>query len=165
MALADSCENEEATHPVSIIPPQSYLNMSLLILLLSAVAAFFAIYCVVTHLKQAAKAKSLGCQPAPLFRSWDVLGVQNFMIELNGMKNNRLSDAFLRRKNEMTETLGRECKTFRIKYPPGDTWFYTFDPKNLQAVLATQFHDFQQPGPKVGALEALLGLGIVRFVT
>lgn len=139
--------------------------MGLLLFFLPAAAVIFTIYSLVTHLKQAAKAKSLGCQPVPLFRPWDVLGLQNFNIELNGMKTNRLSDAFLLRKNEMTARVGRECKTFRIKYPPGDTWFYTFDPKNMQAMLATRFHDFQQPGPKVGALEPLLGLGIVRFTT
>ncbi|RDW67514.1 hypothetical protein BP6252_08910 [Coleophoma cylindrospora] len=124
-----------------------------------AVAAIFTIYYVV-HVRQAAKAKSLGCQPAPLFRPWDVLGVQNFKIELNGMKTNRLSNAFLDRKKEISAKIGRDCKTFRIKYPPGETWFYTFDPKNLQAVLATQFQDFQQPAARVGAFEALLGLGI-----
>lgn len=139
--------------------------MGLLLLFLPAAAISITIYYVVAYLRQAEKAKSLGCQPAPLFRPWDVLGVQNFKIEINGMKTNRLSDAFLLRKNEMTAKVGRECKTFRIKYPPGDTWFYTFDPKNLQAVLATQFNDFQQPGPKVGALEALLGLGIVCSAT
>ncbi len=89
--------------------------------------------------------------------------MQNFKIELNGMKTNRLSYAFLDRKREMSVKVGRECKTFRIKYPPGETWYYTFDPKNLQAVLATQFKDFQQPAARVGAFEALLGLGIVSF--
>jgi hypothetical protein len=87
------------------------------------------------------------------------------MIELNGMKTNRLSDAFLIRKKEMSAKVGRDCKTFRIKYIPGETWFYTFDPKNLQAVLATQFQDFQQPAARVGAFEPLLGLGIVRLTT
>lgn len=139
--------------------------MGFLLLLLPAVAAFFTIYYVIAHVKQAAKAKSMGCQPAPLFRPWDVFGVQNFKIEMNGMKTNRLSDAFLVRKKEMSAKIGRDCKTFRIKYPPGETWFYTFDPKNLQAVLATQFQDFQQPTARVGAFEALLGLGIVRFAT
>ena len=91
--------------------------------------------------------------------------MQNFKIEMNGMKTNRLSYAFLDRKNEMSAKMGRDCKTFRIYYPPGETWFYTFDPKNLQAVLATQFQDFQQPAARVGAFEALLGLGIVRFAT
>jgi hypothetical protein len=135
--------------------------MGLSLFLFPAAVAAFVIYCITAHLKQAAKAKSFGAQPAPLFRPWDFLGIQNFRIELGGMKNNRLSYAFLERKNEMSVKFGRDCKTFRVKYPPGDTWFYTFDPKNLQAVLATQFKDFQQPGPKVGALEALLGLGIV----
>ena len=137
--------------------------MGTLLFLPPAVAAIFTIYCVFVYVRQAAKAKSLGCQPAPLFRPWDVFGMQNFNIEMNGMKTNRLSYAFLDRKNEMSTKIGRDCKTFRIKYPPGETWYYTFDPKNLQAVLATQFRDFQQPGPKVGAFEALLGLGIVRY--
>ena len=139
--------------------------MGLLLFLPLAVAAIFTLYYVFAHLRQAAKAKSLGCQIAPLFRPWDVFGVANFKIEINGMKTNRLSYAFLDRKNEMSAKIGRDCKTFRIKYPPGETWFYTFDPKNLQAVLATQFHDFQQPAARVGAFEALLGLGIVRLAT
>jgi hypothetical protein len=149
----------------STLLPQSFFNMGLPLFLLPAVAAIFTIYCVIAHVRQAAKAKFFGCQTAPLFRPWDVFGVQNFKIEMNGMKTNRLSYAFSDRKKEMSVKMGRDCKTFRIKYPPGETWFYTFDPKNLQAVLATQFQDFQQPAARVGAFEALLGLGIVRFAT
>ena len=139
--------------------------MGLILFLLLATAVTFAIYYVAAHVRQAAKVKNLGCEPAPLFRPWDVFGLQNFKIEMNGMKTNRLSYAFLDRKKEMSSNMGRDCKTFRIKYPPGETWFYTFDPKNLQAVLATQFQDFQQPAARVGAFEALLGLGIVRYVS
>ena len=139
--------------------------MGLLLFLPLAVTAGLTIYWIVAHFRQTAKAKSLGCQPAPLFRPWDVFGIQNFKIEMNGMKTNRLSYAFTSRKNEMSAKIGRDCKTFRIKYPPGETWFYTFDPKNMQAVLATQFQDFQQPAARVGAFEPLLGLGIVRFTT
>lgn len=136
--------------------------MGLFLVLPLAVAAVVSIYCIVTQVRQTAKAKSLGCQATPLFRPWDLLGIQNFKIEMNGMKTNRLSYAFLNRKREMSKKTGRDCKTFRIRYPPGETWFYTFDPKNLQAVLATQFHDFQLPAARVGAFEPLLGLGIVR---
>lgn len=150
---------------ISTVTPQLFFNMGSLLFLLPAVASIFTIYFIVVYIRQAAKAKAFGCQPAPLFRPWDVFGVQNFKIEMNGMKTNRLSYAFLDRRNEMSAKVGRDCKTFRIKYPPGETWFYTFDPKNLQAVLATQFQDFQQPAARVGAFEALLGLGIVRFVT
>ena len=137
------------------------LNMAVLQLLLMAAAAGLIIYFVSAHIRQETKAKSRGCQPAPLFRPWDILGVQNFNIEIKGMKTNRLSFAFLDRKNEISAKIGRNCKTFRIRYPLGETWYYTFDPKNLQAVLATQFRDFQQPAARVGAFEALLGLGIV----
>lgn len=139
--------------------------MGLLLFLPLAAAAIFTVYCVFTTVRQSAKAKSFGCQAAPLFRPWDVLGVQNFKIEMNGWKTHSLSHAFSNRKKEMSAKTGRDCKTFRIKYPPGETWYYTFDPKNLQAVLATQFQDFQQAAARVGALEPLLGLGIVRFAT
>lgn len=135
--------------------------MGLLLYLPIAAIAALVVYNVLVQAKHAAKAKSLGCLPTPLFRPWDILGLQNLSIELNGMKTNRLSYAFLNRKKEMSEREGRDCKTFRIKYPPGETWYYTFDPKNLQAVLATQFQDFQQPAARVGAFEPLLGLGIV----
>jgi hypothetical protein len=149
----------------STVPYQSYFNMGILLFSPLAAAVIVILYNVITHARQAAKAKALGCQPAPLFRAWDVFGVQNFKIEMNGMKTNRLSYAFLDRKKEMSAKIGRDCKTFRIKYPPGETWYYTFDPKNLQAVLATQFQDFQQPAARVGAFQALLGPGIVRFAT
>ncbi|ORY05064.1 cytochrome P450 [Clohesyomyces aquaticus] len=144
----------------TVLSQSSFFTMGLLLFLLPTVAAIFTIYCVIARIRRSAKAKSLGCQPAPLFRPWDVIGVQNFKIEINGLKTNRLSYAFLDRKKEMSAKMGRDCKTFRIYYPPGETWFYTFDPKNLQAVLATQFQDFQQPTYKVGALQALLGPGI-----
>lgn len=91
--------------------------MALILLLSVAACATLVIYHVHTYIRQAAKAKSLGCEPAPLFRPWDALGLQNFKIEMNGMKTNRLSYAFLDRKNEMSAYVGRETKTFRIKYP------------------------------------------------
>lgn len=139
--------------------------MGLLLFLLPGVAAVFTVYRLVVYVRQEAKAKSLGCEPAPIFLPWDILGLQNFKIEMNGWNTNRLSVAFSDRKKQMSAKLGRECKTFRIKYPPGETWYYTFDPKNLQAVLATQFQDFQQPAARVGAFEPLLGLGIVSCKT
>lgn len=139
--------------------------MGFLLILLPAVGTVLTIYLVIAHLRQAAKERALGCQPAPLFRPWDILGIGTFKIEINGLKTNRLSDAFLIRKNEISAIVGRNCRTFRIKYPPADTWYYTFDPKNLQAVLATQFQDFHQAAGRVGAFEPLLGLGIVSYST
>jgi hypothetical protein len=137
--------------------------MALSLFIPLALTALSIVYYVIVNIRQAAKAKSFGCQPAPLYRPWDVFGLQTVKIELNGLKNNCLSDTFLQRKNEMSAKLGYDCKTFRVTLPPRDTWIYTFDPRNVQAVLATQFQDFQQPDVRVGAFQALLGLGIVRF--
>ncbi|KAF7197749.1 Cytochrome P450 52A8 [Pseudocercospora fuligena] len=125
-----------------------------------AATALLAIYLITIHISRESKSRSLGCKDAPLFRPWDILGTANFRIELNGMRTHRLSNAFRSRKEEISKTLGRETKTFRIKYPPGETWYYTFDPRTLKAVLATQFQDFQQPKARVDALEPLLGRGI-----
>lgn len=139
--------------------------MGLLLLLPPAAAVIFTIYYVITQIRLAERAKSFGCKPAPMFLPWDIFGIQNLRMELQAMTTNRLSSSFVERKRAMSAKVGRDCKTFRIKYPPGETWFYTFDPRNLQAVLATQFHDFQQPAGRVGALEPLLGLGIVRLTS
>ena len=136
--------------------------MSLFSTLLPALVAVLAVYLLVSRAKSASKAKALGCGSAPLFRPWDVLGIKSFQLEMNGMKTNRLSNAFVYRKKEMSRLTGRNCKTFRIKYPPGETWYYTFDPINLQAVLATQFQDFQQSASRIAAFQPLLGVGIVR---
>ncbi len=135
--------------------------MGYLLYLPPALVALFTLYYITTQIRYSVKARRLGCKPAPLFRPWDFFGIQTFRIEINGLKTHQLSHAFTFRKEEMSQKLGRECKTFRIQYPPGETWIYTFDPRNLQAVLATQFQDFQQPYPKVGALQPLLGPGIV----
>ena len=126
-------------------------------------AAALILFLLLTHLSQTSKAHSLHCKPAPAFRPWDILGIQSLLMELRGMKSNRLSHAFKIRKDEMSTKLGRDCKTFRLFYPPWDTWYYTFEPRNLQAVLATQFSDFQQPRARVGAFERLLGEGIVSY--
>jgi hypothetical protein len=139
--------------------------MSLLLYLLPAAAAILTVYCFIAHLRHAAKEKSFGCKPAPTFRRWDILGIKNIMMEMNGLKTHRLSNSFKARKNAMSTKTGRNCKTFFIRYPPADTWVYTFEPKNLQAVLATQFHDFQQASTRVNAFEPLLGLGIVSRAT
>ena len=135
--------------------------MGVLLLLLPGAAALLTIYLIHAHLTYKSKERLAGCSPAPLFRPWDLLGIANFRIELNGMKINALSQAFIDRKREMSLKLGRDCKTFRIYYPPGETWYYTFEPRNLQAVLATQFGDFQQPQFRVAAFERLMGMGIV----
>ena len=103
--------------------------MGLLLYLSPAAIAVFALYHVVARVRLTANARSFGCQNAPLFRLWDVYGVASFRIEMNGMKTNRLSYAFLDRKKEMSAKIGRDCKTFRIKFPPGETWFYTLRPQ------------------------------------
>ncbi|KAK4506032.1 hypothetical protein PRZ48_003997 [Zasmidium cellare] len=134
--------------------------MGLLFFLPAAAAALFTLYLLTTHIRHTLKEKSLNSLPTPLYKPWDLLGIQTLRVELNGMKSHRLSQAFLSRKKEMSAKLGRDVKTFRVKLPPGETWYYTFDPRDLQAVLATQFGDFRQSAARVNALEPLLGLGI-----
>ncbi len=78
-----------------------------------------------------------------------------------GMNQNRLSEETHSILKEVQEKEGRECTTFQVYFPPGELHFFTFDPRNMQAILATQFKDFQLPSSRLSAFRQLFGQGIV----
>lgn len=59
----------------------------------------------------------------------------------------------------MTKELGRQCSTYK-NYILGSTVYITCDPKNIQAMLATQFHDFELGPLRRGTMGVTLGDGI-----
>ncbi len=77
------------------------------------------------------------------------------------MNGNYLSEEIHSMVKEVQEREGRECTTFQVAFPPGVSHFFTFDPRNLQAILATQFKDFQIPTARLAGFRQLLGQGIV----
>ena len=120
-----------------------------------------ALYSLVTFWRLKRKAIALGCKPVPVWRVWDLFGINMTMTMTKAMSGNRLSEEIHSILKEVQEREGRECTTFQVYFPPGLLHFFTFDPRNLQAVLATQFKDFQIPLSRLAGFRQLLGQGIV----
>jgi len=120
-----------------------------------------ALYSLVTFWRLKRKAIALGCKPVPVWRVWDLFGINMTVTMTKAMSGNRLSEEIHSILKEVQEREGRECTTFQVYFPPGLLHFFTFDPRNLQAVLATQFKDFQIPSSRLAGFRQLLGQGIV----
>jgi hypothetical protein len=120
-----------------------------------------ALYSLVTFWRLKRKAIALGCKPVPVWRVWDLFGINMTVMTTKAMSGNRLSEEIHSILKEVQEREGRECTTFQVYFPPGLLHFFTFDPRNLQAVLATQFKDFQIPSSRLAGFRQLLGQGIV----
>jgi hypothetical protein len=123
--------------------------------------ALLAFYYLVTLWRLKIKAVALGCKPVHVWRVWDLFGIKIAMTMIKAMNGNRLSEEFCSILEEMQKREGRECKTFQLFFPPGLLHFFTYDPRNVQAILATQFKDFQIPSSRLAGFRQLLGQGIV----
>ena len=130
---------------------------------LGALAAF-VVYQVASVLllwrRNAARAKELGCKRPPRLPS-DPFGIMNVRDMLKADAAKRMPDWGLEKLDEMSAATGRVAHTMEVKMLPGKTWISTCEPKNVQAVLALQFKDFQLPQNRIGAFIPLLGNGIV----
>lgn len=140
------------------------MRISSAFLAATSIIALSALYYLVTLLRLKRKATALGCKSVPFWRARDVLGITWSLTMVKAMKENRLSQQFDSMFKEVQEREGRECTTFQAFLPPGQRFFFTSDPRNMQAVLATQFKDFQLPLSRLAAFRILLGQGIVSDI-
>lgn len=74
-------------------------------------------------------------------------------------KDQLFPDLLIKRERDMSELHGREVSTFKNYIMFQDVYF-TSDPKNIQAMLATQFNDFSLGDARIGNMGASLGSGI-----
>lgn len=74
-------------------------------------------------------------------------------------KAQQFPDMLQQRERDMCELTGRQCSTFKQSLL-GQTMYFTSDPKNIQAMLATQFNDFGLGPARRGNMIATLGDGI-----
>lgn len=121
--------------------------------LLAVLSTFYVLYSVVTLLLDRRKAKALGCQPVHVLKNrlplgWDLL--QRF----------KAADAAGTLPEEMANIF-RETghRTFRASML-GSTFVNTVEPKNIQALLATQFRDFELGDLRRKTFFPMLGNGI-----
>ncbi|KAI9661298.1 MAG: hypothetical protein M1821_009625 [Bathelium mastoideum] len=114
---------------------------------------------VITSRRHAARARNLGCQPPPKHLKDDYLGIHGLRELSTAHADRRVPDQLFNRYKGMTLSEGRQVDTFATK-----TLFrsniFTVDPKNIQAVLATQFQDFGLGQLRRENFFPLLGNGI-----
>jgi hypothetical protein len=78
-------------------------------------------------------------------------------------KAQRFPDLMLERSDLMAKETGRVCETFQTSLL-GQKVYFTSDPKNIQAMLATQFQDFDLGPVRRAIMGKVLGDGIVSVV-
>lgn len=109
------------------------------------------------------KAKSLGCGSLPTFPSKDPLGIDNLKQTLAADKEGLVPKLTEKRVQLISERENRYVSTYSIRNL-GRNHVFTIDPKNIQALLATQFKDFELGQVRHASMHPLLGTGIVSHV-
>lgn len=128
-----------------------------LLLIFSVAAGLITIHLihalVVQPSRNARKAKALGCGPVPMQASKLPLGIGAVLAFLRNDRAQRAPD-YLR---ETFDAIGRY--TFQFK-ALGYTHFFTAEPRNVQALLATQFNDFVIAPDRRMSFRSVTGSGI-----
>ena len=109
-------------------------------------------------------AKRLGCKPAYRFKEFDIEGVRNVSRVIKADKEGRILDYLKSRIDTACAEEGKVVTTFSQDIL-GMRTVFTVNPKNIQAILATQFKDFGLGERRNNNLSPLLGQGIVSVST
>ena len=131
-------------------------SMAALILAAWALAAWLLVRLFLYALRErryALEARRLGCLPAPQQQNELPFGL-DYMWK--GLKADR-ERQFPTYINERYALCGNRTMHYTILGTPG---YLTCDPRNLQAILATQFRDFELGPYRRGLMRPLLGNGI-----
>lgn len=140
------------------------MTTSFIVIFAAAVVALQIIRLVLASWQHARKARALGCGSLPLFPSKDPLGIDNLKQSLAADKEKVLPRLSERRVQIMSDQENRYVTTFILRNL-GRDHIFTIDPKNIQAVLATQFKDFGLGAVRQDSLHPLLGKGIVSHMS
>lgn len=139
------------------------VNHTVSMLLWGAIALvlFQVVSTVAGNIQHKRKARQLGCEdpprvPAPV---WDVIGIQRIRRNLAAAKAFRFPEFLLTQHETAEKIAGFDAMTYNFNLF-GRTTYFTSDPKNLQAMLATKFKDFSLPPTRKGTFYQLLGNGI-----
>lgn len=133
------------------------------ILLAIWAGASFVLYKVVAYILTERyyrnEAKRLGCEPARDFKLLDFQGIRNVSRMIAADKKYDIPEYIKGRVDSACADEGKNVTTFDQKIL-GVRSMFTTDPKNVQAVLATQFKDFGLGEKRNVNFSALLGQGI-----
>ncbi|PVH90061.1 hypothetical protein DM02DRAFT_686037, partial [Periconia macrospinosa] len=103
--------------------------------------------------------RSWGCKPVPDYTPGDPFGIYNLYLTIEAAYNHYLPEFMFDRVKTVSQREGRSVTTFRNMIA-GSENIFTCEPQNIQAVLATQFKDFEFGAIRNGSFRPLLGHGI-----
>lgn len=140
------------------------MTPTLFLFLLGTAITLRVVWWALSAWQHARNARNLGCGSIPTYPS-DFFGIRNLRDTLRADKEKLVPELVQRRVDELSVREGRYVSTYNL-YSLNRTNITTVDPKNIQAVLATQFKDFELGVSRRNALHPLLGTGIVcsRFL-
>lgn len=147
--------------PVLDNPPNMISGAVLAVL--AGVALAYLIHQKITEsLDCNARAKKLGCRPPVADTCDDPVGISGTLLCIRAHSDNRFLDIAQQRIRSLQERIRRPLKTVALR-----TLFFrdiviTFDPQNVQAILALKSKDFVLGVNRTGNFKPLLGAnGIV----
>ncbi|KAJ5505890.1 Cytochrome P450 E-class CYP52 [Penicillium expansum] len=114
---------------------------------------------VVLTWRHAQRARRIGCGEPPLYPSKDPFGISTLLEILDAAREKLLPQLAERRVNFLSRQHDRYVSTFRM-YQVGRENLFTADPKNIQAMLATQFKDFGLGDVRRNVAHPVVGNGI-----
>jgi hypothetical protein len=109
---------------------------------LIAISFYKLVAFLTTKARHNAIARNLGCRRAPKFPDPEPSGIANVVRIIQANNKGRLPEHIQWRFNSVSKQEGRPVFTFRTHVLRN--WLIaTCDPKNIQAILATQFNEFE----------------------
>ncbi|KAL4888312.1 cytochrome P450 [Aspergillus ambiguus] len=119
-----------------------------------ALVSLYVLYKCLESISDRRKAKALGCLPVHIRRNCLPLGLDQVYRLLKADQVGQIPEFFAQVFREEGGRRTIQGSTF------GSTYIQTVDPKNIQALLATQFHDFELGRLRRSVFFPLLGNGI-----
>lgn len=138
------------------------MNTSLLLALWATVSYFFfkLVSVALTEYTQRKREYANGCQPPPPIQRTGLFGINIVRNLLKADKECRFPIHLKERAEAACKNEGKSLHTFH-QIILGSPSIFTSDPKNIQAVLATQFKDFGLGDARNNNFYPLLGRAIV----
>lgn len=127
-------------------------------LLIGALLLYKLSRAITTIIRHNRLSKQWNCHPPPTFPN-DPTGISNAKELLAANDRGELPNLLESRLKMMSKREGHPVATMQLHVLR--SWmFFTSDPKNIQALLATQFKDFELGSQRYGTFVSLLGNGI-----
>ncbi|KAJ5963665.1 Cytochrome P450 E-class CYP52 [Penicillium vulpinum] len=135
------------------------MTLSFVLVFAAAAIVLQAIRLAFNLWQHSRNAKRLGCRDVPMYPCKDPFGIDTLRQSLIADKAKLVPQLTEERVKIISDQENRYVSTFAIRNL-GRTHILTVDPKNIQAILATQFKDFELGSMRRRSVHPLLGTGI-----